>query len=181
MTGVKIALVTLLLTGCSAAEPSRPDQGRGTTPPAAPTTAGPAAPTGSPPPAPSRTVTPAPSGTVVAPSGGRIVLTRTGGFAGRGDTVAVEPDGRWTAVDRAGSRRTGRLEPADLDRLRRLVADPRLPTEAGLANIDTACRDAFSYRLTVGDVETGYVDCPADGTIPEVTSAVVALLERATG
>lgn len=175
MTGVKIALVTVLLTGCSAAEPSRPSAGRtgGTTPPAGPTTPGTVTPTG--------TVAPAPSGTVVAPTAGRIVLTRTGGFAGRGDTVTVEPDGRWTAVDRAGSRRTGRLDRADLDRLRRLVADPRLPAEAGRANVDTACRDAFTYRLTVGTVETGYVDCPADGALPEVTSSVVALLERATG
>lgn len=181
LTGVKIALVTVLLTGCSAAEPSRTDHGRtgAATPSAVPTT--PAAPTGTVVPAPSGTVAPAPSGTVVAPAAGRVVLTRSGGFAGRGDTITVEPDGRWTAVDRAGSRRTGRLDRADLDRLRRLVADPRLPAEAGRANVDTACQDAFSYRLTVDTVETGYVDCPADGALPEVTSSVVALLTRATG
>ncbi|GAB3951609.1 hypothetical protein GCM10027614_53880 [Micromonospora vulcania] len=54
-------------------------------------------------------------------------LTRSGGFAGRGDRVTVEPDGRWTAVDRAGSRRTGKLSAADLGRLRGLAADPAWP------------------------------------------------------
>ncbi|MGS2613117.1 protealysin inhibitor emfourin [Micromonospora sp. LZ34] len=179
MATVKIALVTVLLTGCTAAEPSRttPDPGGAseTGRPVTPTTPGPAAAT------PTGTLAPAPTGPAVTPAGGRVVLTRTGGFAGRGDTVTVEPDGRWTAVDRAGSRRSGQLDRADLDRLRRLVADPRLTAEAGRAAAPTGCRDAFSYRLTVGRTETGYVDCPTDGALPEVTRSVVELLERATG
>ncbi|SCG13811.1 hypothetical protein GA0070610_0002 [Micromonospora echinofusca] len=161
MAGVKVALVAAVLSGCTTTAP--PDR-------AAPSaTDRPASGTTAPPPA---EPTPAPA---------RVVLTRSGGIAGRGDTVTVEPDGRWSVVDRAGSRRTGRLSGADLDRLRRLVADPALAAEAGRPSAPTACRDAFSYRLTVGTVETGYVDCPTDGGPPATARAVVELLVGATG
>ncbi|WP_146604077.1 hypothetical protein [Micromonospora deserti] len=132
----------------------------------------------------SRSVAPPPPGaTTPGGDGGatRVVLTRSGGIAGRGDTIAVEPDGRWTLVDRAGSRRTGRLSTADLDLLRRLAADPDLTAEAARPTAPTACRDAFTYRLAVGATETGYVDCPTDGSPPEVTRSLVELLHRATG
>ncbi|MEU4779041.1 hypothetical protein [Micromonospora sp. NPDC023633] len=169
MAGVKIALVATVLSGCAATQPAH------RVPPPESFPASPSAPdrpTAAPP-------TPAPT------AAARVVLTRSGGIAGRGDTVTVEPDGRWTAVDRAGSRRTGRLSGADLDRLRRLVADPALAAEAGRPSTPTACRDAFSYRLTVGAVETGYVDCPSDGDAPTTARAtaraVVELLVGATG
>ncbi|MFG2009232.1 hypothetical protein ACGFNF_09195 [Micromonospora sp. NPDC048868] len=162
MACVKIALLVTALSGCATTEPPR-------VPPPKSFPAGPSAPTVAPP-------TPAPTAATA-----RVVLTRSGGFAGRGDTVTVEPDGRWSAVDRAGSRRTGRLSGADLDRLRRLVVDPGLTAEAGRPSAPTACQDAFSYRLTIGEVETGYVDCPADGAAPAATRAVVELLLGATG
>lgn len=161
MACVKIALLVTALPGCTTTEPPR-------VPPPESFPAGPSAPTVAPP-------TSAPTAAAA-----RVVLTRSGGFAGRGDTVTVEPDGRWSAVDRAGSRRTGRLSGADLDRLRRLVADPALAAEAGRPSAPTTCHDAFDYRLTVGTVETGYVDCPSDGGAPTTTRAVVELLLTAT-
>ncbi|RLK08778.1 hypothetical protein DER29_6644 [Micromonospora sp. M71_S20] len=163
MAGVKIALVATVLSGCATTQPPH------RVPPPKSLPASPSAPA---------TAPPASAPTAAA---ARVVLTRSGGFAGRGDTVTVEPDGRWTVVDRAGSRRTGRLPGADLDRLRRLVADPALAAEAGRPSTPTACRDAFSYRLTVGTVETGYVDCPSDGGPPATARAVVELLITATG
>ncbi|MGW4502332.1 hypothetical protein ACWENR_27465 [Micromonospora sp. NPDC004336] len=186
MAGVKIALAATVLSGCAATEPpdratpshtgpatpadtgraTPPDVGRATPP-------GTGRPTAAPPTAP---FAPGPTGAAA-----RVVLTRSGGFAGRGDTVTVEPDGRWTAVDRAGARRAGRLPAADLERLRRLLADPRLAAEADRPPAGATCADAFHYRLTVGAVETGYEDCPPDAAPPEVTRAVVELLLRATG
>ncbi|MER7419305.1 hypothetical protein ABT346_21415 [Micromonospora peucetia] len=175
MAGVKIALVAMVLSGCAATDP--PDQA---------TSSGTSRPTASAP-SPESTAPTSPGPTAATESTGptaateRVVLTRSGGFAGRGDTVTVEPDGRWTVVDRAGSRRTGRLSGADRDRLRQLVADPALATEAGRPSTPTACHDVFSYRLTVGALETGYVDCPPDGSPPTTTHAVVELLVGATG
>ncbi|MEU9510240.1 hypothetical protein AB0D32_28615 [Micromonospora sp. NPDC048170] len=166
MTGVKIALVATVLSGCAATEPPERATPSGTGRPTAP----------APPPEPTAPPSPGPTATAA-----RVVLTRSGGIAGRGDTVTVEPDGRWTAVDRAGSRRTGRLSVADLDRLRRLVADPALTAEAGHPSAPTNCRDAFTYRLSVGGFETGYVDCPTDGSAPRRTREVVELLVGATG
>ncbi|KAB1912063.1 hypothetical protein, partial [Micromonospora sp. AMSO31t] len=87
-----------------------------------------------------------------------VVLTKSGGIVGLKDTVTVQPDGRWTRVDRAGTSHTGRLSDADLDRLRQLATDSRLAAEAAATVPATMCADAFSYRLTVGPTTTGYVD-----------------------
>ncbi|MEV1012775.1 hypothetical protein AB0I89_20335 [Micromonospora sp. NPDC049801] len=184
-TGVTIALLAALLAGCTgtdrAADPTD-------LPPVTGATAGPdltniPAPSGLVPggPAPSGAV---PSGPV--PSGpraddrARVALFRSGGFAGRGDNITVEPDGRWTVVDRAGGRRTGKLGTADLGQLHGLAADPRLSAEARRTATTSSCADAFSYRVTVGTVETGYVDCPADPAPPPATRALVELLLRVT-
>ncbi|WP_405429233.1 hypothetical protein [Micromonospora sp. NBC_00617] len=176
-TGVTIALLAALLAGCTGTDRAGSAADRpsatGTPPPA---TATPTAPTGT---AQTGPVLPGPGATDAA--AGRVTLFRSGGFAGRGDNVTIEPDGRWTVVDRAGSRRTGKLDAADLGRLRGLAADPRLTTEARRTATATSCADAFSYRLTVGAVETGYVDCPADPAPPPATRALVELLLRVTG
>ncbi|MEU4336351.1 hypothetical protein AB0F59_17260 [Micromonospora lupini] len=179
-TGVTIALLAALLAGCTgtdrAGTPANQQSATGTPPPA----------TATPPIAPTSSGT-TPSGTAPAVPGapdaaaGRVTLFRSGGFAGRGDNVTVEPDGQWTVVDRAGGRRTGKLDAADLGRLRGLAADRRLATEARRTAATTSCADAFSYRLTVGAVETGYVDCPADPAPPPATRALVELLLRVTG
>ncbi|MFG3557857.1 hypothetical protein ACGGAQ_26105 [Micromonospora sp. NPDC047557] len=180
-TGVTIALLAALLAGCTgtdrAGSPADQPAATGTPPPATanPTTPNGTAPTGT---APTGPVPPGPGATDAA--AGRVTLFRSGGFAGRGDNVTVEPDGRWTVVDRAGSRRSGKLDTADLGRLRGLAADPRLTTEARRTATATSCADAFSYRLTVGTVETGYVDCPADPAPPPATRALVELLLRVT-
>ncbi|MFG1775004.1 hypothetical protein ACGFIR_16920 [Micromonospora sp. NPDC049051] len=166
MAFVKIALAATVLSGCATADPDQAASPGPVRPEPRSTSAAPP---------------PAPSSPGPADAATRVVLTRSGGFAGRGDTVTVEPDGRWTVADRAGSRRTGRLSGADLDRLRRLVADPALAAEAARPSAPTACHDAFDYRLTVGPVETGYVDCPTDAAPPETTRAVVELLLTATG
>ncbi|MFG1916429.1 hypothetical protein [Micromonospora sp. NPDC048898] len=175
-TAVAIALLTAVLTGCTGVD-------RAPTPLPPPVTAA-AGPTVIATP-PNGTVTPPTVVATVGPGTGgaptRVILRTSGGFAGRGDSVTVEPDGQWTAVDRAGSRRTGRLTPADLGRLTGLAADPRLAAEARQPTRATVCSDALSYLLTVGGTETGYVDCPADAPPPPATQALVKLLLRTTG
>ncbi|MEU4478237.1 hypothetical protein AB0F68_09285 [Micromonospora sp. NPDC023966] len=123
---------------------------------------------------------PASEGPATAAPGVPVVLTKSGGIVGLQDTVTVQPDGRWTRVDRGGASRTGQLSGADLDRLRHLATDPRLAAEATATVPATMCADAFSYQLTVGPTTTGYVDCPPQATPPPATAAVVDLLTRAT-
>ncbi|MFC0008034.1 hypothetical protein [Micromonospora siamensis] len=176
--------MVMILSGCSANGPAGPAATSPSTtvtssPEASPTTTpGSATPTPEATTGPTRT-TPAPAGGTPA-SAQRVVLVRSGGFAGREETVTVEPDGSWT-VEGAGSRRTGRIAGADLDRLRQLLADPRLSTEADAPATPTNCADAFEYRLTVGQRTTGYVDCPGEDGSARVTAAVVELLVRVTG
>jgi len=168
--GVTFALLVALLAGCTSTDRTgaAPSQ-----PPA--TTA----------PGPTGTLLPTTAPTTGGPETGgaaaRVTLRSSGGFAGRGDVVTVEPDGQWTAVDRAGSRRSGRLTPADLGSLSGLAADPRLAAEARQPSSPTSCADTFHYRLAVGGIETGYVDCPADAPPPPATQALVELLLRTTG
>ncbi|MFI5926136.1 hypothetical protein ACIA3K_09110 [Micromonospora sp. NPDC051543] len=184
-TGVTIAILAALLAGCTGTDraPDPTDL-----PPVSGATAGPdltniPAPSGLVPsgPVPSGSVpsSPVPGGPK-ADDRARVALFRSGGFAGRGDNITVEPDGRWTVVDRAGGRRTGKLGTADLGRLRGLAADPRLSAEARRTATTSSCADAFSYRLTVGTVETGYVDCPADPAPPPATRELVELLLKVT-
>jgi hypothetical protein len=174
-TGATTALLVALLGGCTSVDraPTTP----GPTPPSATTIPGPSAPA-------TGTLLPTTAPTVVPPTSGvpaTVTLRTFGGYAGRGDSVTVEPDGRWTAVDQAGSRRTGRLTPADLGRLAGLAADPRLAAEARQPTSPSRCADAFHYRLVVGNTETGYVDCTADAPPPPATQALVKLLLQSTG
>ena len=112
-------------------------------------------------------------------SGPAISLTRTGGFAGVGDEVQVAGDGTWSATDRAGGRRTGRLSGEQHAELARLATDPGLAAEAGRAREPTRCADTYAYVVTVGTVRVGFVDCPTDEDPPPVAAAIVRLVSRA--
>lgn len=171
---VTLAALLIALAGCSATDPAAvPTSPAATSAPATPTTDG--TPT-----APATTGTPPGAGMTPAPQTVRVMLEKTGGLAGVQDRITVEPDGRWTVVDRSGASRTGQLSAADLDRLRQLAADPRLAAEATATPAATNCADSFTYQLTVAGRTTRYVDCPTDPNRPEVTAALVDLLTRAT-
>jgi hypothetical protein len=113
-------------------------------------------------------------------SGGTVVsLVRTGGFAGMNDEVSVAADGSWSATDRTGGRRTGRLTEQQRAELDRLTADPALRGESDLEPSPSTCADAYSYRLTVGSVRVGFVDCPTGPAPPPTAAAIVRLLSKA--
>ncbi|WP_431877195.1 hypothetical protein [Micromonospora marina] len=116
-----------------------------------------------------------------SPLAAEVVLVKSGGIAGVRDTVTVRPDGHWTKTDRTGASQEGRLAVADFARLQRLATDPRLAAEATATENPDNCADGFTYRLTVGPAESGYVDCGPAARQPAVTAEVVELLTRATG
>ncbi|MGC9671191.1 hypothetical protein ACNTMW_32175 [Planosporangium sp. 12N6] len=115
-----------------------------------------------------------------APPNQDVVMVRTGGFAGVHDTVTVSADGRWTSSDAQGRTVSGRLTEAQRDRLRTLAADPRLRDEASRATATTACRDSFTYTVTVRETRLGYEECPGGPARPETTGEIVDLLTEAT-
>lgn len=171
-TVVKIIVSMLILSGCSTTETSTLEP----VPPGP--TAGGTGPTAGLPDRTAPGVGP-PAMPPAETTAGLVVLTRSGGVAGRADTLTVEPDGTWRLVDRAGSLRTGQLTAGDLARLRQLTADPRLDREARRGPAAGVCADGFDYQLTAGGTQVRYVDC-GTGDRPEVTAAVVALLLGAT-
>lgn len=109
-----------------------------------------------------------------------ISVQRTGGFAGRRDTVTVDAQGVWTVTDRAGTRRAGSLTADQATAIRILAADPRIVDEADQTRPPTRCRDAYSYVLTVGDTELAFVDCPADPDQPVASLALAKAVVRYT-
>ena len=112
-------------------------------------------------------------------AGRTVTVQRTGGIAGGRDTTVVQPTGEWARTDRTGTRRTGRLTGDQQRELHRLLADPRLPAEAGRSRAPTACRDAFEYLVTIGTMQIGYADCPSDAGQPVAAMAITALVESA--
>jgi hypothetical protein len=185
-TGTALALLLLLaLAGCG---PDETGSASGT-PSADPTSPAPAA--SASPSAPVEQATPTPPAPAAtpgrpsvapkpAPTNVRLVVTRSGGFAGRQDTVTVEPDGRWSRAERGAATRTGRLTNAQRAKLRALLADRKLAGESGTW-LSTRCRDSFIYAVSAGPVKTTYADCPSDGTVPPVSGAIAALVLDATG
>lgn len=118
-----------------------------------------------------------------SPSAGDPVVTlvRTGGFAGLHDQITIGADGTWTATDRGGNQRSGRLSDQQREKLRGLAADPRLANEATQTRAATKCADVFEYALTVNTTRIKFVDCPTDEDLPRAAIGVVALVTQAVG
>ncbi|TDB72772.1 hypothetical protein [Micromonospora sp. KC721] len=149
---VKIAVLAGLLTGCASA------------------------PTGTP------SADATPEGTASSATGRadfRVVLTRTGGLAGRDDTVTVESDGQWTVTGRGGALRKGRLSSAGLDQLRALTENAT--SGDGGASTGGRCADTFRYRLTVPAGSVAWTDCPTGPQPPPAAATIAYLLFTATG
>jgi hypothetical protein len=146
-----IAFAALFLAACAAGSPSEPQ----------PTNSGT---TG--------------SGPVPAAHFTHITLVRSGGIAGVKDQVDINRDGSWTATDKAGRQKTGTLTADQLDQVAAAAADPKLATEATRQQKPTACRDAFSFLLTVDALKVPYVDCPSDGEQPEAAKKVVSVVAQ---
>jgi len=106
-------------------------------------------------------------------------VRRAGGIAGMNDKIAVTPDGSWTATAKNGATKSGKLTQAQLDQLLSLTSDQRLGQEALRSQKPTQCRDAFSYVVSVDSVSVAYVDCAADGGLPEVAQRVVGVMHQA--
>jgi hypothetical protein len=122
-----------------------------------------------------------PSGSGSAPEAASlpsITVQRTGGFAGRKDTVTVAASGEWSVTDRTGAQKAGALTRGQLTTIRALATDPRLAAEAAQTRPPTRCRDAFAYQLTVGGTHVEYVDCPVD---PQQPTASIALVKALVG
>ncbi|MEU1889149.1 hypothetical protein [Micromonospora sp. WMMD987] len=174
---VTIVVAVGLLTGCSAEDPGSPAPGpaatTGTAGTGTPTPGGGTAPTAGGPTADGTT----PTAAAPAPAAATVTLTRSGGFAGTRDTVTVGPDGHWTTTDRAGTTRSGRLEPTQLDRLRTLAGPA---TREGDSPPDARCADTFAYRLTIGAHSVDWTDCPGGPPPPAAARDLATLLLRAT-
>jgi hypothetical protein len=179
------ALLLMALAGCrDAATPPGP----GASLPAASSAGAPSvttAPSGPPPTVPTGSTPTAGPPTVAtprpSPSLAGVEMAKSGGIAGISETIKVNPDGTWWRTEDGGRSATrGRLTDAQAAQLRRLVDDPRLTAEAKPATGGPGrCSDAFVYFLHVRFLAIRYEQC-GRGTRPEVTMAIVSLLQTAT-
>jgi hypothetical protein len=86
-----------------------------------------------------------------------VVVHRTGGFAGVDHRLEVAADGAWTYAG-DGKRQTGRLTASQVDRLRVLATDGRLPAEAKYQDKRT-CQDGYGYDVTIDSFTITAVEC----------------------
>jgi hypothetical protein len=176
------ALLLLALAGCrDSATPSA--AGASSLPAASPAGQPPVttAASGPPPTATATTpgaTTPTPK-TIPSPEG--VELEKLGGIAGISVTIKVNPDGTWSRSEDGGRTTTrGKLTDARMAQLQRLIADPRLASEAkGATGGPGRCSDAFVYIVHVRSLAIRYEACGQTGN-HEVTLAIASLLQTAT-
>lgn len=111
--------------------------------------------------------TPAPAaGSLATP----LLFTRTGGFAGFDDRVAVASDGAYTVNRRGQAAVSGQLAPAEQAALSAALA------ASGLFDADhrfeTPGADQFAYTITYD----GHTVVAVDGAIPEALQPLIDLL-----
>jgi len=178
---VVLATAALLaLTSCAAggtAEPTRPTISAGPTGSASPASS--ASPTGS---AGSASPTGPATRTSPATSAGRlsapITVDRSGGFAGIGEHIVLQPSGEWAATGPRATSRTGQLSPDRLASMRKLTEGTTWWSESRRAATPGPCPDGYVYVVTIGDRRATANDCSLS-TQPNMR-AIVTLLTDAT-
>ncbi|MFF2400730.1 hypothetical protein [Streptomyces goshikiensis] len=122
---------------------------------------------------PSASPSPSPS-----PAESLVRMTRTGGFAGRTSSVLVKGDGSWTRLDGdaklAGS---GKLTPAELERLRSALAAADFAHLPRVSKSGTPVYDGFEYTIVHG----GFEVVTADGSVPPALQDVLSALPPSEG
>ncbi|MFD0428066.1 hypothetical protein ACFQ60_07430 [Streptomyces zhihengii] len=106
-----------------------------------------------------------------APAATLVELSVTGGFAGVRDVVVVREDGTYLSHRKQGKVTSGRMEAAELDRLRDALDAARftaLPAEVTSAPV----ADGFTYRIT----HRGHAVTTSDPVPLPGLSAVLAAL-----
>ncbi|SCF29909.1 hypothetical protein GA0070216_1097 [Micromonospora matsumotoense] len=112
----------------------------------------------------------------------RVSLVQKLGDDGPLRSLTVEPDGRWECDDCAGDgvTSTGSLDAEQVQRLQKLLADPRLAQETDqVRKYRATCIDALTSSLLT---TTGLItsqDCPGEER-PAVAGEILLLLTQAT-
>ncbi|MFC9269054.1 hypothetical protein ACFTXJ_14940 [Streptomyces zhihengii] len=108
------------------------------------------------------------------PAATLVELSVTGGFAGVRDVVVVREDGTYASYRKQGKGDSGRMEGAELDRLKDALDAARftaLPAEVTSSPI----ADGFTYRIT----HRGHAVTTSDPVpLPELKAVLAALPTR---
>ncbi|MFC0008088.1 hypothetical protein [Micromonospora siamensis] len=125
---------------------------------------------------------PAVSGTGAGSATDRVSLVQKLGSDGPLRTLNVAADGRWECDDCAGDgvSSTGALDPDQVQRLHRLLADPRLAGETDQSRqYRASCIDALTSSLVTAAGLITSQDCPGEER-PPVANEILLLLTQAT-
>ncbi|MFF3749550.1 hypothetical protein ACFYYH_03675 [Streptomyces sp. NPDC002018] len=173
-----VLVPVLLLVGCDGSGSAR---GSGTDTPRVGTTVppGPAAPSGTAVPSgPSASTAASAPGGPTGPASPRpprdatlVVVTRSGGIAGRRDSVVVNNDGAYTVLSSGRTAGAGRMRPAELGALREALAASgieRLPR----VMFDRPAPDAFVYAVNHAGHEVAVSDAEPVPALQRVIAAV---------
>lgn len=114
---------------------------------------------------------------------GPLVYTRAGGLAGRIERLEVAPDGRAKLSAVRGKSRTFSLAPAELDRLKQLVASADLASVEADSAPSRPVPDGISQRIEYGGRTVTTAD--GGGSTPESIGPLIgrmsSLVDRYAG
>jgi hypothetical protein len=91
-----------------------------------------------------------------------VTITRTGGFAGVHQSIAIAPDGSWVYTDarNTGASQRGQLTPAQETQLLSAVVDPAFADQLRRRDTSVQCSDGFDYTVDVAGESQSFSDCP---------------------
>lgn len=101
-----------------------------------------------------------------------ITVDRAGGNLPVNDHVVLQPDGSWTATDRSGASKTGKLTAQQTSAAYAIVNSTAFASEAARPPATPRCIDAPTVTITYGPQKVIFVDC---GT-PDTPAQAAALL-----
>jgi len=111
------------------------------------------------------------------PAAAPIVVDRTGGNVGVNDHVVLQPDGSWTATDKSGTSKSGKLTSQQTAAVYQIAGSEAFAAEAAAAASPGRCMDAPTVTITYGDRKVSFMDCGTPDT-PAKASALLQLIQQ---
>jgi hypothetical protein len=111
-------------------------------------------------------------GSLTTTTGSPITVDRTGGNAPVDDHVVLQPDGTWTATDKSGATKAGKLNAQQTAAAYAIVNSTAFAAEAARPPATARCIDAPTVTISYGSQKVVFLDC---GT-PDAPAQAGALL-----
>jgi hypothetical protein len=107
-----------------------------------------------------------------------IMLDRTGGNVPVNDHVVLQPDGSWTATDKSGATKTGKLTAEQTAGVYQIAESPAFASEAAKSPEPARCMDAPTVTISYADRKVTFLDCGTPDTPAQAAALLHAIQQR---